>query len=38
VALLAAGCGVWHAGDFESALAEAEARGTLVMVEFSTDW
>jgi hypothetical protein len=40
LAVLALGCqdDVWHDGHFESAKAEAAARGTLVMVSFSTDW
>lgn len=29
---------VWFKGDFESAKAEAATRGTVVMVEFYTDW
>ena len=29
---------VWFVGDFEAARAEAANRGTLVMVEFYTDW
>ncbi len=40
LALVGAGCqdSVWFSGDFEDAKASAEARGTLIMMDFYTDW
>jgi thiol-disulfide isomerase/thioredoxin len=39
-ALVGVGCqdNVWFPGDFEAAKATAEARGTLIMMDFYTDW
>jgi hypothetical protein len=34
------GCeqGIWFKGDFEAAIASAEARDTLIMMDFYSDW